>query len=75
MEPPQEPWLSTAEAAQQLGITTATLYRLIDNGSIVAYRFGRMFRLKVRDVETFLERSRIKPRDPSQLPPHGDSDQ
>ena len=69
MEPPREPWLSTAEAAQQLGITTATLYRLIDNGSIVAYRFGRVIRLKLPDVESFIERSRIKPGELSHLPP------
>ena len=69
MEPPQERWLSTAEAAKQLGITKTTLYRLIDNGSIDAYRFGRAFRLKLRDIETFVQRSQIKPRDRSHPPP------
>ena len=55
MEPPRERWLSTAEAAKQLGITKTTLYRLIDNGSIVAYRFGRVIRLELREVDAFVE--------------------
>src|SRR5690349_10550909 len=37
-------WLSTAEAANRLGITPRTLYRFIDEGQLVAYRFGRVIR-------------------------------
>lgn len=54
-------WLSTSQAAGQLGITTRTLYRLIDSGQLPAYRFGRVIRLKEREVESFVERSRIVP--------------
>lgn len=54
-------WLSTSQAAGQLGITTRTLYRLIDSGQLPAYRFGRVIRLKEKEVETFVERSRIAP--------------
>lgn len=31
-------WIGTAEAARFLGITTRTLYRLIDDGQLKAYR-------------------------------------
>jgi excisionase family DNA binding protein len=54
-------WLSTREAAGQLGITTRTLYRLIDSGQLPAYKFGRVIRLKEHEVEAFVEAARIVP--------------
>ena len=54
-------WLSTAAAAEYLGITPRTLYRFIDEGLVDGYRFGRVIRLKQTDVEAFIERSRIEP--------------
>ena len=54
-------WLSTAEAARYLGITSRTLYRFIDEGHIAGYRFGRVIRLKQTDVDSFIEASRIEP--------------
>ena len=58
----EEPkWLSTREAAGELGITTRTLYRLIDSGQVPAYKFGRVIRLKAEEVDAFVERSRIAP--------------
>jgi excisionase family DNA binding protein len=54
-------WLGTPEAAERLGITQRTLYRLIDDGQIPAYRMGRVFRVKESDLELFLESSRVEP--------------
>lgn len=54
-------WLSTAEAANRLGITPRTLYRFIDEGQLAAYRFGRVIRLKTTDVDLFIEACRIQP--------------
>ena len=54
-------WLSTREAARRLGITTRTLYRLIDSGQIPAYKFGRVIRLQEREVDGFIEQARIEP--------------
>lgn len=61
MEEHETPWLGTAEAARHLGITPRTLYRLIDEGQLPAYKFGRVIRLKSDDVTTFIEASRIRP--------------
>ena len=54
-------WLSTAEAANRLGITPRTLYRFIDEGQLPAYRFGRVIRLKADEVDTFIDSCRIEP--------------
>ncbi len=56
-------WLSSGAAAKRLGITTRTLYRLIDEGQIAGFRFGRVIRLRLDDVERFVEQSRIQPGD------------
>lgn len=53
--------MSTKEAANRLGITTRTLYRLIDEGQIPAYKFGRVIRLQEGEVTSFIDGSRIEP--------------
>ena len=54
-------WLSSAEAAELLGLGTRTLYRFIDEGRLPAYRFGRVIRLQRSDVESFVSSCRIEP--------------
>lgn len=54
-------WLSTGEAARRLGIATRTLYRIIDEGQLAAYRFGRVIRLQAADVDRYIEACRIPP--------------
>lgn len=54
-------WMSTKEAAQHLGVTLRSLYRFIDEGSLAAFKFGRVIRLKADDVERFIESCRIAP--------------
>jgi excisionase family DNA binding protein len=54
-------WLSTKEAAARLGITLRSLYRFIDEGDLAAYKFGRVIRVKVEDVDRFIESCRIQP--------------
>lgn len=53
--------MSTAEAARRLGITVRTLYRLIDESELPAYKFGRVIRLQEQEVEAFIAASRIPP--------------
>ena len=54
-------WMSTRTASERLGVTLRTLYRFIDEGLVPAYRFGRVIRLQRREVDAFIERSRIQP--------------
>lgn len=67
-------WLSTAEAANRLGITPRTLYRFIDEGQLAAYRFGRVIRLKTTDVDLFIEACRIEPGTLEHLYPDSNTD-
>ena len=62
-------WMSTAAAAERLGITNRTLYRFIDEGQIAAYKFGRVIRLQKTDVDAFIEASRVQPGTMSHLYP------
>lgn len=62
-------WFSTQDAALRLGITTRTLYRFIDEGSVPAYKMGRVIRIKKRDVDAFIETTRVQPGTMSHLYP------
>ena len=42
-------------------MTLRSLYRLVDAGDLVAYKFGRVIRLKQDDVDRFIESCRIAP--------------
>jgi excisionase family DNA binding protein len=53
--------MSTQDAAKRLGVTSRTLYRFIDQGELPAYRLGRVIRLKLDEVDAFIEGSRIQP--------------
>jgi excisionase family DNA binding protein len=52
-----------------LGIALPTLYRYINRGDLVAYRFGRVIRIKTVDMDQFIESSRIEPGSMGHLPP------
>ena len=54
-------WMSTGEAARRLGVTVRTLYRLIDESELPAYKFGRVIRLQEGEVDAFIVASRIEP--------------
>lgn len=52
-------WLGTPDAANYLGLSTATLYRWIDEGHLPG--MGRVIRIKVSDLEAFVVSARIAP--------------
>jgi excisionase family DNA binding protein len=54
-------WMGTPAVAEYLGVNPRTVYRLIDEGELPAYKFGRVIRLRERDVADFVARSRIAP--------------
>jgi excisionase family DNA binding protein len=62
-------WLGTTEAAERLGVVPRTLYRMIDEGAIPAYKMGRVIRVKESDLDAFLEGTRVQPGSLSHLYP------
>lgn len=54
-------WMGTPDVTTYLGLQLRTLYRLIDEGQLPAYKFGRVIRLKREEVEAFVEGARIRP--------------
>ena len=45
--------MTTAEAADRLGVGLRALYRLIDEGRLPAYKMGRLIRLRTAEVEGY----------------------
>ena len=60
MQSARSGWLSANQACRRLRISRSTLYRLINDGELPAYRIGWMIRLLVEDVEAY---RRAHPRD------------
>ena len=54
-------WLTMTQACRRLKVSRATLFRLINDGDLPAYKIGWMLRLQVSDVEAFRhERRRLR---------------
>ena len=51
--------LTTSEVAERLKVSTKTVRNLIDAGKIVAFRFGKEYRVDENDLEFFIERSKV----------------
>jgi excisionase family DNA binding protein len=54
-------WISTKDDAAYLGVNLRTLYRFLDEGELPAYKFGRVIRLVLSDLDAFIEHARIVP--------------
>ena len=44
--PPAWEWLSTGEAMRHIGVSKTTLYKLVEDGTVPAYRMGRVLRFR-----------------------------
>ena len=56
-----EQLLTAAEVADDLRVSTMTVYRLIRRGELPAVRVGRNYRVRVTDLETYLSSQVIDP--------------
>lgn len=50
-------FLTIAEVAAMMRVSKMTVYRLVHNGDLPALRVGRSFRVREKDVHTYLQRS------------------
>lgn len=53
--------LTAAEVADQLRVSTMTIYRLIRSGELPAVRVGRNYRVRVSDLAGYLEAQMVDP--------------
>jgi len=50
---------SAQELAEKLKVNVMTIYRYIKAGKIVAYKFGKEYRVKEQDFQDFLSSTKI----------------
>ena len=53
-------FLSVEEVARRLGLKEETIRTYIREGSLNAYRFGNVLRIRVDDFEQFVQERKIK---------------
>lgn len=51
-------YLTLEEAAQHLGVEYKTLYRLVRSGELPCGRIGRLYRIRIDDLEEYFERQK-----------------
>lgn len=56
-----EPLLTAAEVADELRVSTMTVYRLVRRGELPAVRVGRNYRIRRRDLTAYLEGQTVDP--------------
>jgi excisionase family DNA binding protein len=57
-------WIDVRDAAARLGSTSGAVYRLIDEGALPAFRINRAIRLRISDVDAYVEATNSSPRPP-----------
>lgn len=63
-------WLSAVEAARRIGVAKVTLLRLVNDGLLPAYKPARNLQFKEREVEEYIEKSRVLPGELGHLVQH-----
>lgn len=53
--------LTAAEVAEDLRVSTMTVYRLIRRGELPAVRVGRNYRVRVQDLQAYLDAQVVDP--------------
>lgn len=53
--------LTAAEVADQLRVSTMTIYRLIRSGELPAVRVGRNYRVRANELEAYLQGQVVDP--------------
>jgi excisionase family DNA binding protein len=52
-------WLSVEDITGELGVNKMTVYRLLADGAIPAYKFRRLYRVRPEDLEAYIRDSRM----------------
>lgn len=52
--------LTIKEIAEQLKVSERTVRNWIDKGDLIGYRLGGQYRVNTADLNTFIEKSKVK---------------
>lgn len=52
-------YASTAAVARRLGVASATVRALVNDGALVGVRVGRLLRVELASVDAYLEAQRV----------------
>ena len=55
--------LSPKEAAEELGVSVWTVYRLIYRGDLTAIKVGRLLKIPESSIEAYLDLRRVRPKE------------
>ncbi|MBA4386635.1 MAG: hypothetical protein C0404_01570 [Verrucomicrobia bacterium] len=55
----EKEYLSMEEVADMLGVTYQLIYKLVRSGEMPAIRLGKLYRISKKDLDIYLEKSRI----------------
>jgi len=53
-EPMTEPWASSRESAKHLGVAKDSVYSWIETRGLPAHMIGRLWKLKLSEVDTWI---------------------
>ncbi len=53
----KETFYTTNEVAKMLKVTYLTVYRWIQDGKLTAYKAGKQYRIKKKDLDRFIKKS------------------
>lgn len=67
--PPAWEWLSTGEAMRHIGVSKTTLYKLVEDGTVPAYRMGRVLRFKSTELDELVAATRVQSTRPARRSP------
>lgn len=56
---PREQLLTVAEVADHMRVSSMTVYRLIKAGSLKAVRVGKNYRIRISDLDAYLQSSSV----------------
>ncbi len=57
---PREALLTVAEVADELRVSTMTVYRLVKAGELPAFRIGKNYRIKRDDLDAYLTAGAVR---------------
>ncbi|MDD5341804.1 MAG: helix-turn-helix domain-containing protein [Patescibacteria group bacterium] len=56
----KQDFYTAQELADKLRVNVMTIYRYIKAGKLEAYKFGKEFRIKLKEFDTFINSAKVK---------------